>query len=204
MPVEEVTQTPPPAVEATASPLAPEQPQTLAVTQVIDTETGYVLIVSFNPYADPAVWVQQTGVPVITDAAGNKVAYSMPLDIQNSLQPDENGGDQMSFKINAAGVAFPLTFHYYGVTITVPQPDAQTSFIFDAGANPQPGQEWQLNQNIELAGHTLTLVSVDADSRGGYSFHFKSDKSVNSVSVIHPGSRAQWRRWRGRRGNDQW
>ena len=48
---------------------------------------------------------------------------------------------------------------------------------------PQAGQEWQLNQSVELAGHTLTLVKVYADSRGGYSFHFKTDVNVNGVGV---------------------
>jgi Tol biopolymer transport system component len=89
----------------------------------------------------------------------------------------------MAYQFNASGVAFPITIHYRGVRISVPQPEASASFAFDAGDNPQPGQEWVLNQPIELAGHTLTLVSVDADSRGGYSFHFKTDRVVNGVGV---------------------
>jgi WD40 repeat protein len=42
---------------------------------------------------------------------------------------------------------------------------------------------WNLNQEIQLAGHTLTLVSITADSRSGYSFHFQVDPKVYSASV---------------------
>ncbi|MBP9041163.1 MAG: PD40 domain-containing protein [Anaerolineaceae bacterium] len=187
MPVEEVvtvpTFTPEPTAAAEATPTAEASKLAPVVERVIETEDGYVLIVAFNLYGDPSVWVQQTGPVVLTDAAGKKVAYSIPLDIQNSLVPDPNGADLMAYKFDAAGVQFPLTITYPGVTITVPDPDATVSFTFDAGSNPQPGQEWRLNQQLELAGHMLTLVSVDADSRRGYSFHFKADPHVNGVQV---------------------
>ncbi len=159
----------------------------VTVTKVIDTENGYILIVSFLPGGGSNAWVQQTGMPIITDAGGKKVAYSIPLDIQNSLPAEPSGADVMAYQFNASGVAFPVTIHYKGVRISVPRPDARASFTFDAGTNPQPGHEWQLNLPIELAGHTLTLVSVNADSRGGYSFHFKTDVNVNGVGVAIDG-----------------
>lgn len=188
LPVEEIT----PAIAAETATQLPVEAQTptpdasagsVTVTKVIDTENGFILIVSFLPGGGNNAWVQQSGMPTITDEAGKNVAYSIPLDIQNSLQADPSGADVMAYQFNASGVAFPMTIHYRGVRISVPQPDARASFTFDAGAAPQPGQEWKIDQPIELAGHTLTLVSVDADSRGGYSFHFKTDVNVNGVGV---------------------
>jgi Tol biopolymer transport system component len=184
LPVEEITPTATleqpidATLDATVEPLA-----NLAVTKVIDTENGYILFVSFLPGGVAGTWVQQSGVPYIRDANEQKVAYSIPLDIQNSLPPDPSGADVMAYQFNASGVTFPVTIHYRGIAISVPQPDAQASLIFDAGEAPQAGQEWQLDQSVELAGHTLTLMTVDADARGGYSFHFKTDVNVNGVGV---------------------
>ena len=104
----------------------------VTVTKVIDTENGYILIVSFLPGGGSNAWVQQTGMPIITDAGGKKVAYSIPLDIQNSLPAEPSGADVMAYQFNASGVAFPVTIHYKGVRISVPRPDARASFTFDA------------------------------------------------------------------------
>jgi hypothetical protein len=184
LPVEEIT----PTVsvhetETSAIPTPDNQSDSVKVTRVIETENGYILIVSFLPGGVAGTWVQQSGMPQITDASGQKVAYNIPLDIQNSLPADPNGADVMAYQFNASGVAFPVSIHYRGIAIGVLNPEATASFIFDAGENPQPGQQWMLNQSIDLAGHTLTVISVDADSRGGYSFRFKSDANVNAVRV---------------------
>jgi len=193
LPVEEAT----PTLTADAQSTAEEQTPapdpnagSITVTRVIDTETGYILVVAFQPGGAGNGWVQQTGMPTITDAAGNAVAYSIPVDVMNSLPADPSGADVMAYQFNASGVAFPVTLRYKGVRISVTQPDASTSFVFDAGAAPQPGQEWPLNQTLELAGHTLVLETVNADSRGGYSFHFKTDAGVNGVGATIEGYQA--------------
>ena len=103
------------------------------VTKVIDTENGYILFVSFLPGGVAGTWVQQSGMPYIRDANGQKVAYSIPLDLQNSLPADPTGADVMVYQFNASGVVFPVTIHYRGIAISVPQPNAQASLIFDAG-----------------------------------------------------------------------
>ncbi len=187
MPVEEITPTQTlspqqtPVATETVAPLA-----TIAVTQVINTENGYILVVAFTPSEE--AWVQRTGAVSIIDAAGKNVAYSLPLDVLNSLQSTDPYTDQMAYKLSAIGVTFPLTIHYPGVRVSQPDPTAEARLTFDAGENPQQGQEWQLNQTVELAGHSITLVSVDADSRGGYDFRFKTDDPhVSGASVTIEG-----------------
>ena len=186
-PVEEITptaiNTPIAVASETGTPTPQPETAALNITRVIDTENGYVLLVSFLPGGSSGGLVQQSGMPTITDGAGHKIAYNIPLDIQNSLPADPSGADVMAYQFNASGVTFPVTVHYRGVQISVPQPGVEARFTFNAGASPQAGQEWVLNQSVELSGHTLTLVSVNADSRGGYSFHFKTDVHVNGVGV---------------------
>jgi len=188
LPVEEVSATPElmetlPANIETGTPTPDANAGSLTVTNVVNTENGYALVVSFLPGGGANAWVQQTGMPTLTDAAGKTVPYNLPLDILNSLPADPSGADVMAYQFNASGVTFPITIHYKGSRYAVPQPEAKASFTFDAGATPQPGQEWLLNQTIELAGHTLVVEKIIADSRGGYNFFFKADKRVNTVAA---------------------
>ncbi|MBL8076704.1 MAG: hypothetical protein JNM55_01980 [Anaerolineales bacterium] len=55
------------------------------------------------------------------------------------------------------------------------------AFEFNAGANPQPLQEWNLNTEIQFAGRAIRLTRIFADPvRTGYIFSFESDDSTIS------------------------
>jgi hypothetical protein len=160
-------------VAMTGTPIA--SPDTsVTVDKVIETSDGYILVGEFHPKVQNGVWVQETGMPLIKDANGKKVSYSIAGDIATP---------GWAYQFKAAGLAFPLTITFSGVNISQADPQATANFEFDAGANPQPGQEWTPNQDIQLAGYTLKLVSITADSRNGYSFKFQTDSKVNSVGV---------------------
>jgi hypothetical protein len=112
------------------------------------------------------------------------VAYTFPQDVNEYQILNLGKGDQpFSFQIKAAGVAFPLTIEIPGKIITPAGPDTTAELAFDAGPNPQPGQEWTLNQEIELAGHTLKLVSITADSSNGFGFRFETSGDIAGFSV---------------------
>jgi hypothetical protein len=57
-----------------------------------------------------------------------------------------------------------LTTCFSGVHLSPAKPIAKTEFTLAAVSNPQPGQEWALNQEIQIAGHSLKLVSISAVS----------------------------------------
>ena len=124
-----------------------------------------------------------TGMPLMHDATGARVAYSIPNDIQPPEVNDGLGGYGFAFQFKAAGLTYPLSITFPGVVIGPADPAARAQVEFDAGSDPQPGQEWILNQQVELAGHTLTLVSISTEARNGYSFKFESGPEVYSVSV---------------------
>ncbi len=168
--------------DAGETPAAPED-SPVTVLKEIETSDGYILIGQFQPQSQPGEWPQMTGAPEIRDASGKIVSYTYPRDVSlDTVDPSLDGsGWAMQFK--AAGLGYPLTITFSGVNIRPADPEATAEFTFDAGANPQPGQEWTLNQDIQLAGHTLKLVSINADSRGGYSFRFQVDPEVYSASV---------------------
>ena len=188
MPVIELS--PSPQVSLTPGASASGTPAALAdssvtVNKVIETSDGYILIGQFQPYSKPGESFQQTGAFEIRDASGKNVFYTNPLDVNDEINLESAGmpGVGWAAQFKAAGLVYPLTISFSGVNIYLADPVATAEFTFDAGSNPQPGQVWNLNQEIQLAGHNLTLVSITADSRGGYSFDFQVDPKVNSASV---------------------
>jgi hypothetical protein len=185
MPVIELT--PSPQVSLTQSATAGATPATPAgssvtVSKEIETSDGYILIGHFQTKSKPGEWVQVTGAGEIRDASGKRVAYTYPQDVNQDVnQEPALTGWAVQFK--AAGLVYPLTISFSGVNILPADPSATAEFTFDAGSNPQTGQVWNLNKEIQLAGHTMKLVSITADSRGGYSFNFQVDPKVYGVGV---------------------
>lgn len=181
MPVVELSPSPEVIAEMPATPgTALAEP--VAFDQVIETAGGYILLGRLMPQLAPGEWAQVTGMPQLRDASGAKVAYTMPSDIQPPDVNDGSGGYGFVFQFEAVGLTYPLSISFPGVVVGPADPAARAQIEFDAGANPQPGQEWTLNQHFELVGHTLTLVSISA-AGNGYAFKFESGPKVYSVSV---------------------
>ncbi len=185
MPVFELTPSPQSAptqdVPAGSATVSPED-HSVSVTKVIETGDGYILIGNFQPPDRPGESFQQIGAMEIHDARGKKVAYTWPLDLDEAIL-QEPGGTGWAAQFGAAGLVYPLTIDFSGVMLF--SADAQTAarFTFDAGSNPQPGQKWDLNRQIQLDDHILTLHSITADSQGSYLFSFQVDPKVYSIGV---------------------
>jgi len=137
----------------------------VSVEKVIETEGGYILVGAFRPQPPAGTWVQVTGGPVIRDANGKKVSYSYPEDVQ------------------PANLAFPLTIRFSGVALTHVDPSATAEIEFDAGPDPQPGQEWQIDQEVQLGKYAVKLVSITVGGRGGYSFRIRPGAGLSGASV---------------------
>lgn len=171
-----VTEEPLETAEAPASAL-------VTVEKVVETEDGYILIGAVKPQVPEGSWLQITGSAVIRDAEGKKVNYSYPTNWQALAGPSFNqGGDTWALQIKGAGVSFPVMISYGGVVISQVDPTASAQIPFDAGPDPQPEQVWMLNQDVQLAGHTVRLISVTA-YEDGYSFRIDPGPSLSSLSV---------------------
>jgi hypothetical protein len=94
--------------------------------------------------------------------------------------PNERG---WTVQFQAAGLTYPLTLSVPGVTLVQSDPNATAAFEFDAGSSPQMGQEFALNQEIQLLGRTIKVVSVRVDSRNGYNFTFQVDPQVENFDI---------------------
>lgn len=175
-----------PTVAPTAMPMSSVQPtavvldDSVSVTQVIETEMGYILVGEFKPQEKEGEWIQQTGMPTFTDAKGINVPYQISMDVMNNLQA---GPDSWAYEFDAVGVSFPITITFPGVAISPLDPTASVEVPFDFGETVTPGQEWTPDLNFELAGHTVTLAGITAGSQSGYSFRFKVDPKVYGLAV---------------------
>jgi hypothetical protein len=164
---------------------------TVTVDEVIETDDGYILIGAIRPELSEGSWLQITGAAFIRDADGKKVGYSFPSDIQRYGDPAiaVKGGTIWTLQFKGVGIKFPLTVGFSGVVISQVDPQASTSLSVDVGSNPETGQVWNVNQDVEIAGKTIRLVSITAESNG-YSFRIDPGIDLSGVSVQIEGYQA--------------
>lgn len=148
----------------------PSAPVRLTKSLLVGSQ--YVLLGEIQPPVT-GDWVEVDDIRVL-DAAGEEIATQFP-----SLYdlPDFDWGVQF-----AAPVQLPLTLEVDWVELRL-LPDAAVSFQFNAGEDPQPGQEWIIEQEIEIGGYSMILSRVQANSRGGYTFFFRNAQKVRGVTV---------------------
>ena len=162
----------------------------VTVDKIIETEDGYILLGFIQPHIPAGSWLQITGAATIRDADDKKVSYSFPNDIQPLDDSSfAQGGISWVMQIKGAGVKFPLTIGFSGVVISQVDPLASAKTTINVGTSPQPEQVWEVNQNVQLAGNTIRLVSVTALS-DGYSFRIDPGPNLSGVGVQIEGHQA--------------
>lgn len=159
---------------------AAESPETVApvqITQALQVGDEYVVVGEVperhNGVTPPNGWVELTGLR-LTDANGQEVYVQIPT-------VEGIHGFDWGVQFKAGTVQFPVTFAFDWVRIA-PIPNSRAEFEFDAGENPQPGQEWTFNQPIQIGGRTITLETVRVEP-DGCKFQFTSDPEVMGLSL---------------------
>jgi len=163
----------------------PESPDTLPVAltpvltgsglhleKVIELPDSYILVGNFSDAGDlPGALVinldPHEDLPHIEDGAGNSVVFKVREDIQpeNML----GGVRYWAYEI-AKPVQGPLTITLDQINIAL---FYKFEFQFDAGANPQIGQKWELNLPVRLGKYEYVMDSVEV-IENGYLFKYHS------------------------------
>ncbi len=153
----------------------------LSLNKVIALEDSYILAGTFHQGAEfPGARVMGiTRWPEIVDANGQILPFTIPSDLD--LATEELGIFPWAYEIKQ-GFDAPLTIVLESVDVEYP---VDGYFQFDSGQNPQVGQEWELNQEFDLVGHKVELISA-VRLENAISFNFKSDDSVFAISVVDP------------------
>lgn len=121
----------------------------------------------------------------IHNAAGQDVPFELYNDDQTGIRYDQR---QTVFAIKTAPVpsAEKLTLVLDAVLVNEA---VNATFEFDPGANPQPGQIWQLGLEFNFGEHSLRIDTIKAEESSGYSFEMFSDNGICKASPVdleHP------------------
>lgn len=148
--------------------------------QVIETDDGYILVGRFKSTSLPDN-AQALGFgewPIVTDANGKELPYLTANDVD--VVSTTIGEFPWTLEIKGKTHAWPLTIKLN--TLAAQSFDLFTDFIFDAGTNPQAGQEWFPAQDIQLGNFVIRLEHV-VFTGNGYVFEMSAPANVNQVDL---------------------
>lgn len=153
----------------------------LYLEKVIELEDGYILMGTFRQGdALPGATVTGvTGEPRIRDAAERDVPFEIPQDVGQFTAA--GGVFNWAYQVPKDFLA-PLMVTFDAVDV---QYTTDVSFDLDTGSDPHPGQKWTLNQDLDVAGYRLHLLSATMLSNG-YIFDFRTTSPVWGVSLDSP------------------
>lgn len=169
--------TPPP------TPISPPIDFLITVQKYESVSDGYILYGSYQ-WASPSdinsVYLDDV---IIQDANGNMIQYEYanPAGIITA----GNKNLPFAFKMIGKDYAFPLLISVQSITVILP--DIAT-FQFDAGTNPQVGDEWISNLDVPMNPyhifvHKIKLISGNTPTELGFNFTIWVGPNINIVSL---------------------
>lgn len=179
--------TSPPAITAT-----PEQAVTvitspqagvirLTLDRAVQMEDGYLIYATLHwedtPYAVVEV-MNLTETLHLTTSNGQEITFEDYYDEQTGVNIDQR---QTIFAIKTSPLQTTdtLTLALDWVSVNLP---VSVDFVFDPGANPQPGQTWALNQDVQVGEYSLRVRSATVEY-GGYNFEMISDDGIINATL---------------------
>jgi hypothetical protein len=122
----------------------------LALDRAVQMDDGYLIYatIHWENTGFSSIDRNDTSAIHVLDANGQEVAYTYDLDALSSMEWKPG---QTSFALRTAPiqVAGPLTLVLDSVVVTAAVP-VDATFTFDPGPDPQPGQVWELNKDIDV------------------------------------------------------
>ena len=174
-----------PAPETTSIPSEPKSeltPEAMPITleRAIELEDGYILIGSFHSITttnglvtSPYPWYVR-----ITDANGQDVPFDYATDIDLPISDPYTSG--WAYQIQGRYQVWPLSITLDNLDATLE--NIKAVFDFDTGPNPRAGQEWMLNQDLQVGDYALRVLTITRTG-DGYAFSFQADPVVQGISV---------------------
>ena len=155
----------------------------LFVDQVVPLGDGYILY-GHAEYSDPD-WTN-IGLDFESLSATDADGKDIPVEAtDDSMRENE-------FILKVAGKDFkaPLTVHVEGLWVSA-NLESSPAFSFDTGQQPKVGQTWVINQELELEGQSMTVLSarvIQADEETalgqreqGYQIEIRPDDSAQHL-----------------------
>lgn len=188
MPVTESIAAPATQTAASSTPNLPAIDPThriaLSVDSFVPAADGYLLIGSmvWSPDDYPPYGVKPVsfmGYVNILDANGQNIPWQ---EVYENVKPqNEEYRSYWAIKVLNNTLATPLTITMNAVDVQI-QP---VVFQFDAGAAPQAGQSWDLNQDVQIVDHLAKIVKANLVSTdGNLSFQFDVQVVADTIADL--------------------
>ena len=145
---------------------------------------GYILSGSYQ-WTDPRfdAYSIHAIVSRIADANGESIS----MEAVEPLAGIDPALKKMPFayQIHGKDHAWPLTYTVDSVTMNLPD---EALFQFDAGADPQVGQTWDVSIDVPVAGHIIHVQSIEltagrTPTELGFSFTMRADLPVMGATI---------------------
>jgi hypothetical protein len=155
---------------------------------VIPTQTGYILTGTIT-FAPPQGYTldEYDGYledAVFTDANGQTLQYGLPPAEVSVPDPSTLPENTYAWacEIYGENIQWPLTMTVNSLAARG-QSFPQAEFQFDTGPDPQPGQVWEVNQDVSLGPkivHIVSIKRIDGQYGGlkGYEFTYIYDPKL--------------------------
>jgi Tol biopolymer transport system component len=187
------TPTPAPAEEAPSEPTPQETDEAanapdlrLNVNRYIQTDENIILFGSLESQS-AAVRVEMVESTAIhlRDADGNDIPLEEADPAMDDPESRDPGGASFRWAYQTAGRYSPgqatLTVDSAWIGLNV----ENVGFTFDPGPNPQPNQEWELNQPLVVAGRRVIIQSAQMNKTGdSLNFTMEVPEDIGGV-VLH-------------------
>lgn len=179
-----------PPTDLTTTPPSSTEIALEGFTIVLESEAslpdGYIITGSYQ-WTDPrfAPSSTQPSNVQITDANGIQVNFK-PIDPMT--RNDEPSMKRLPFAFEIIGKDYTVPFTISVKSIVVRITDTAT-FQFDAGANPQVGQAWNVNVNIPINEYdiniqTIELISGETPTQLGFRFTVDAQPAIAYLSIL--------------------
>jgi hypothetical protein len=189
------TPTPAPTEDAPGEPKSQETDKAahtsdlrLNVDRYIQTDESVILFGSLKSQsADMRVEMVESTAVHLRDADGNDIVLEEADPAMGNPEGGNLGGASFRWAYQTAGGYSPgqatLTVDSAWIGLNV----EDAGFTFDPGPDPQPNQEWALNQPLVVAGRTVTIQSVQMDKTGnGLNFTMEVPDDIGGVILHDP------------------
>lgn len=164
----------------------------LTMDRAVQMEDGYLIYASLH--AEDTAFnnlslISSSSIHLL-DAKGREILHYLDVEAMAAL-PRIEDQTALAIKTDWIPIPGPITLVIDSIHMTL---GVDASFTFDPGADPQPGQVWELNQEIDLGhGYSLRVLKAtyleDESSHPGFSFEMESDSDVSAAFLIdmaHP------------------
>ncbi len=169
--------TPPP------TPIAPPIDFSISIQQSESTSDGYILYGSYQWASASEINFVYLDDVAIQDANGNAIQYkhANPAGV---IAPGDKSLP-FAFKISGKDHAFPLLVSVQSIIAILPD---TATFQFDAGTNPQVGDEWTASIDVPINAyhifvHKVRLISGSIPTERGFNFTVWVGPNINITSL---------------------